>query len=71
MKVILQKDVKGTGKAGDVCEVNDGYARNFLIPRKLALPGDASSINAANIKSRPMRTALRCSASAPRSLPPA
>ena len=34
MKVILQKDVKGTGKAGDVCEVNDGYARNFLIPRK-------------------------------------
>ena len=45
MKVILQKDVKGTGKAGDVCEVNDGYARNFLIP-----PGDASSINAANIK---------------------
>ena len=50
MKVILQKDVKGTGKAGDVCEVNDGYARNFLIPRKLALPGDASSINAANIK---------------------
>ena len=61
MKVILQKDVKGTGKAGDVCEVNDGYARNFLIPRKLALPGDA----------RPMRTALKCSASAPRSLPPA
>ena len=50
MKVILQKDVKGTGKAGDVCEVNDGYARNFLIPRKLALPGDASSINAAYIK---------------------
>ena len=50
MKVILQKDVKGTGKAGDVCEVNDGYARNFLIPRKLALPGDASGINAANIK---------------------
>lgn len=50
MKVILQKDVKGTGKAGDVVEVNDGYARNFLIPRKLALPGDASSINAANIK---------------------
>ena len=50
MKVILQKDVKGTGKAGDVCEVNAGYARNFLIPRKLALPGDASSINAANIK---------------------
>lgn len=44
MKVILQKDVKGTGKAGDVCEVNDGYARNFLIPRKLALPGTQAAL---------------------------
>lgn len=50
MKVILQKDVKGTGKAGEVTNVSDGYARNFLIPRGLALPADASSINAANIK---------------------
>lgn len=50
MKVILQKDVKGTGKVGDIVEVNDGYARNFLIPRKLALPGDANTINAANVK---------------------
>ena len=50
MKVILQKDVKGTGKAGDIVNVNDGYARNYLIPQKLALPADANSINAANIK---------------------
>ena len=33
MKVILNKDVKGTGKAGDVVNVSDGYARNMLIPR--------------------------------------
>ena len=36
MKVILQQDVKGQGKKGDLIEVSDGYARNFLLPRKLA-----------------------------------
>ncbi len=50
MKVILQKDVKGQGKAGDVISVSDGYARNFLIPKGLGLPADANSINAANTK---------------------
>ena len=50
MKVLLQQDVKGTGAAGDIVNVSDGYARNFLIPRKLALPADAGNINAANIK---------------------
>jgi large subunit ribosomal protein L9 len=38
MKVILTTTVKGTGKAGEVKEVADGYARNFLIPRRLAVP---------------------------------
>ena len=36
MKVILTQDVKGKGKAGDIVNVNDGYARNFLFPKKMA-----------------------------------
>lgn len=50
MKVLLEQDVKGTGKQGQIVEVSDGYARNFLMPRKLATPADAASINAANIR---------------------
>lgn len=47
MKVILQADVKGTGKKGQVFEVADGYARNFLFPKKLAIeatPGNIQDI---------------------------
>jgi len=50
MKVLLLEDVKGTGKKGEVISVSDGYARNFLLPRKMAEPADAQAINAANIK---------------------
>ena len=50
MKVLLEQDVKGTGKKGEIVEVSDGYARNFLLPRKLAAPADAAAINATNIK---------------------
>lgn len=45
MKVILTADVKGQGKKDQMVEVSDGYARNFLFPKKLAIPADAKSIN--------------------------
>ena len=45
MKVILLQDVKGQGKKGQLIEASDGYARNFLIPRKLAVPATAENLN--------------------------
>ena len=45
MKVILKQDVKGHGKAGDLVSVSDGYARNFLFPRGLAIAADAQAMN--------------------------
>lgn len=45
MKVILKEDVKGSGKKGDMVNVSDGYARNYLIPRKLAIEADKSAMN--------------------------
>ena len=45
MKVILTQDVKGQGKKDQVIEVSDGYARNFLFPKKLAIPADSKAIN--------------------------
>ena len=45
MKVILQQDVKGQGKKGQMIEASDGYARNFLLPRKLAVAATAENIN--------------------------
>ena len=46
MKVILLKDVKGTGTKDQIVEVNDGYGRNFLLPRKLAVEATAAAVNA-------------------------
>ena len=45
MKVILLKDVKGSGKAGDIIEAKDGFAQNFLIKRGLAKAADAQAVN--------------------------
>ena len=45
MKVILLQDVKGKGKKGQMLEVSDGYARNFMLPRKLAIEATPDAIN--------------------------
>ena len=52
MKVILQQDVKGQGKKGQMIEVSEGYGRNFLLPRKLAIPATADAINTMNLKEK-------------------
>lgn len=45
MKVILQQDIKGKGKRGQMIEVSDGYARNYMLPRKLAVEATADNVN--------------------------
>ena len=55
MKVILQQDVKGQGKKGQLVEVSEGYARNFLLPRKLAIPATTDAINTMNLKEKARR----------------
>jgi large subunit ribosomal protein L9 len=45
MKVILLQDVKGKGKKGQMIEVSDGYARNFMLPRKVAVEATADAVN--------------------------
>lgn len=48
MKVVLLKDVKNKGKKGEIVNVNDGYAQNYLIPNGLAVSASSSAINEAN-----------------------
>jgi len=50
MKVILLQDVKGTGKKDEIVNVSDGYGRNFLLPKKLAVEASAQAMN--DIKNR-------------------
>ena len=52
MKVILLKDEKGTGKKNEVKEVSDGYARNYLLPKKLAVPADNTNMKELNEKNK-------------------
>lgn len=51
MKVVLSKDVKGVGKSGEVKDVADGYARNFLLPRKLAVAATGGALKTAEAQS--------------------
>ena len=55
MKVILQQDVKGQGKKGQMIEVAEGYARNFLLPRKLAVPATADAMNTMRLQEKAKR----------------
>ena len=50
MKVILLQDVKGKGKKGQILEVSDGYARNFMLPKKMAIEATADAINTVKIE---------------------
>ena len=55
MKVILQQDVRGQGKKGQMIDAAEGYARNYLLPRKLAIPATADAINTMNLKDKARR----------------
>ena len=52
MKVILTQDVRGQGKKGQLIDAAEGYARNFLLPRKLAVLATADAINTMNLKEK-------------------
>ena len=52
MKVILQQDVKGKGKKGQLVEVSDGYGRNFLLPRKLAVEATTDNVNTMKLQDK-------------------
>ena len=52
MKLILLQDVKGKGKKGQMIEVSDGYARNFMLPKKMAIEATADAINTKNMNDK-------------------
>lgn len=57
MKIILLQDVKGQGKKGEIVNVSDGYARNYLFPRKLAEQATTDALNAVKIKDKAKKEA--------------
>ncbi len=60
MKVILQADVKGQGKKGQMVNVSDGFARNFLFPKNLAVEANANNINLMNQKKASEEHRIAC-----------
>lgn len=52
MKVILKKQVKNVGRAGDVVDVSDGFAKNFLFKQNLAVPANAENVNINNLQKK-------------------
>ena len=58
MKVILLEDVRGQGKKGEMKEVSDGYGRNYLLPRKLAVEATADNLNAYKLKEKAKAAAI-------------
>lgn len=58
MKVIFNVDVKGQGKKGELKEVSEGYARNYLLPRKLAAEATADNINTLKLKEKAKQAQL-------------
>ena len=58
MKVIFQQDVRGQGKKGEMKEVSEGYGRNYLLPRKLAVEATADNLNAMRMRDKAKAAAL-------------
>ena len=58
MKVIFNVDVKGQGKKGEMKEVSEGYGRNYLLPRKLAVEATADNLNALRLKEKAKAAAI-------------
>lgn len=52
MKIILLQDVRGKGKKGQLLEVSDGYARNYMLPRKMAIEATADAVNTKNMNDK-------------------
>ena len=55
MKVILQQDIRGKGKRGQMIEASDGYARNYMLPRKLAVEATADNVNTMRMNDKAMQ----------------
>ena len=58
MKVILMQDVKSLGKKGEIVNVNDGYARNFILPKKLGVEANGKNLNDLKLRKKLLRKIL-------------